>query len=310
MTVDLPTPELRRRSASQLLSYSQCSEAYRLERRTDAPQRPAGWFAHGTAVHDTIEAWEESGRTLPDSKLHAKFLTKYRNIVNEAIEEHNDDLSVFMTGGMKKPETDLSDREDVGWYQIQDYIQNALLMRDIWEVIDVEPYFDIVLGGVRIVGYIDQVVRNKVTKELHPADIKTGSKTPAAPVQLAIYREALKVMYPNEVIADHAFWVHLGRPPSKTGKTKAKPSKWIEEDLSEWPAERLARWVQDMDKSESAGIYLPSPTDGCSRVCGVSQFCRAMSWHMPSVQQYAPDGWFDPVAVEKYVEPEEEPDGG
>ena len=301
--VDLPTPKLRRRSASQLLSYSQCGEAFRLERRTDAPQRPAGWFFHGTAVHEAIEAWEKSGRTTPEAELEVQYLTTYRTLVNDKLE--TSELTEFMTGGFKKAETDLSDREDTGWYQVQDYIQQALLMQDVWEVIDVEPYFDIVLGGVRVVGYIDQVVRNKITKQIYPADLKTGSKMPAAPVQLAIYREALKIMYPNEIVADHAFWIHLGRPPSKTGKTKAKPSRWIEEDLTDWPAERLAQWVKDMDRSESEGIYLPSPTDGCDRVCGVAQWCRAMSWHYPSVEQYAPEGWLDPVKVEKYIEPDQ-----
>ena len=288
------------------MSYSQCGEAFRLERRTDAPQRPAGWFYHGTAVHDTIEAWEKSGRTLTEEELNLKYLTAYRTLVNDALEEFDNNLGAFMTGGFKKAGTDLTDREEIGWYQIQDYVQNALLMQDVWEVIDVEPRFDIVLGGVWLVGYIDQVVRNKVTKEIYPVDLKTGSKTPPAPVQLAIYREALKIMYPHEVVADHAFWVHLGRPPSKTGKTKAKPTKWVEEDLTEWPPERVAVWLQDMDRSESEGIYLPSPTDGCDKVCGVAQYCRAMSWHLESVKQYAPDAMFDPVKVEAGVEPDQQ----
>src|SRR5699024_182360 len=254
---------------------------------------------------ETLEAWEGSGRTLTEEELNLKYLTVYRTLVNEKLEEFDNNLGVFLTGGFKKAGADLTDREHIGWHQIQDYIQQALLMQDVWEVVDVEPRFDIVLDGVWLVGYIDQVVRNKATKEIYPVDLKTGSKTPPAPVQLAIYREALKIMYPHEVVADYAFWVHLGRPPSKTGKTKAKPTQWVEGDLTGWPRGRVAVWLQDMARSESEGIYLPSPTDGCHRVCGVSQLCRAMG-HWPSIQQYAPEGMFDPVKVEAGVNPDQQ----
>lgn len=295
--VDLPIPEVRsprRRSVSQLLSYSNCGEEYRLSRRTDAPQRPAGWLYHGTAVHDAIEAWEKSGRSMPEEELHTLYLTRYRTLVNERLE--TSPLSEWMTGGMKKPETDLTDREDVGWYQVQDYVQEALKAFELWEVVESELAFDILIGEVRVIGYIDQVVRDRLTGELHCVDIKTGAKVPASPVQLAIYRVALQTLYPDKPIADVFYWAHLGRPASKTGKTKPKPSKWVEEDLSDWPVERVAQWLKDMDRSEAAGIYLPSPGDGC-RVCSVQQWCSAMSWHLPSVQQYAQEGAFDPVEV-------------
>ena len=301
---ELPTPKARRRSVSQLMSYSKCGEEYRLSRRAGAPQRPAGWMYHGTAVHEAIEAWEKSGRTMTEEELNLLYLTTYRTLVNEKLE--TSPLGEWLTGGFKKAEADLSDREDVGWYQVQDYVQEALKARDIWEVVESEKEFNILINGIWLNGFIDQIWRDKITGELTSVDLKSGAKVPAAPVQLAIYNYALRVLYPDDTIANEAYWMHLGRPASKTGKTKSKPSRWVAEDLSDWPVERLAAWLQDMDKAELQGIYLPSPTDGCERICGVSQFCRAKG-HLGSIQQYAPEGAFDKAIVE--VMPGPEPDG-
>lgn len=295
---ELPIPKARRRSVSQLMSYSNCSEAYRLERRTDAPQRPAGWMYQGTAVHDAIEIWEGSGRTLTEEELNLKYLTAYRTLVNDALEEFDNNLGAFMTGGFKKAQDDLTDRENVGWYQVQDYVQEALKSHDVWEVVESEKEFNILINGIWLNGFIDQVWRDKITGELTSVDLKSGAKVPAAPVQLAIYNYALGVMYPDDTIADEAYWMHLGRPASKTGKTKSKPSRWVAEDLSDWPVERIATWLHDMDQAELQGIYLPSPTDGCERVCGVASWCRAKGKHLPSIQQYAPEGAFDKAIVE------------
>lgn len=275
----------RHRSVSQLLSFSQCGEAYRLERRTDAPRREAGWFHHGTAAHQAIEDWENSGRTLTNAELEEIFLTSYRTNVNAALEEIP--LEQWMTGGNKKPETDLTDREEIGWWQVQDYVQFALERADFWEVVATEQEFRIELNDVEVLGYIDQVVRDKFTGELIARDLKSGTKVPPTPVQLAIYRYALIELYPDEAIAETFEWVKLGRPGSKTGKTPPKRVELIPEDLAQWPPERVARWLVDMDKTEAQGLYLPSPTSDCDRVCGVAQWCRAKSWHLPSVEQYA-----------------------
>lgn len=279
------TKKKRHRSVSQLLSYSQCGEAYRLERRTDAPRRPAGWFMHGHAVHHALEEWERSGRTISEADLEELFLTSYRNAVNEELERT--DLEQWMTGGNKKPETDLTDREEIGWWQIQDYIQFAREQDEFWGVLEVEKEFRIELNGVEILGYIDQIVRDKFTGELIGRDLKSGTKVPPTPVQLAIYRYAMQLLYPEATIAEAFEWVKLGRPGSRTGKTPPKRVELIAEDLTEWPPERIARWLVDMDRSETQGIYLPSPTSDCDRVCGVAQWCLVKGWHLDSVKQYA-----------------------
>jgi hypothetical protein len=299
LTLDPPTP--RRRSASQLASYSACGEAYRLERVAKAPQRPAAWFFQGTAVHHAIEQWEESRREMPLDELENEYLTVYRSEANEAIEAQGGELGAFMTGGNKRPDTDLSDREAIGWYQVQDYIRLAEDEADIWTVVASELEFNVDVGGVPVNGFIDQVVYNHDTGYIHPRDIKTGNNMPPTPVQLALYTLGLldierKAHEANEappwgeagqILSVYAEWLKGGRPPSASGKTPAKPTEIIPMDLSDWGEDRVAVWLTQMDQAERAGIYIPNPSSSCTRMCPVAQYCTVMGEHMPSVQQYA-----------------------
>ena len=271
------------RSVSQLLSYSACGEAYRLERRTEAPRRPAGWFVQGHAFHTAVEAWENSGRTMPRSELHELYLSTYRTEANELLERH--ELDIFMTAGGKRPENDLSDREELGWWQVQNYQEYALTASRDWTVHASEVEFRFHLGGIEQYGFIDQVRKCKYTGLLYPADLKTGTTLPAAPVQLALYRLAMVHLYGAEAVADYGTWVQAGRPNARS--PKGQFTRDLRQELANWPAERLIRWVQDMDRAERLGIYLPNPSDSCRRSCGVAQWCRAIGWHYPSIEQYA-----------------------
>ncbi len=300
-TLTLDPPKPRRRSASQLTSYSACGEAYRLERVAKAPQRPAAWFFQGTAVHHAIEVWEESRREMPVTDLKDEYLTVYRNEANKAIEAQGGELGAFMTGGSKRPDTDLTDRETIGWYQVEDYINLAREEAEIWSVVASELEFEVEIGGVPVTGYIDQVVYTHDTGYLHPRDIKTGNNMPPTPVQLALYSLGLasisrKAHAAGEIppwgevgqlLPTYAEWLKGGRPPSASGKTPAKPTEIIPVDLSDWGEDRVAAWLTEMDRAERAGIYLPNPSSSCTRMCPVAQYCAVMGEHMPSVQQYA-----------------------
>lgn len=297
-----PVPNRRKsRSASQITSYSACGEAYRLERIERAPARPAAWFFQGTAFHLAIESWEESRRALSLEELEDIFVVEYRELANAAIEKQSGSLAAFMTGGNKKPETDLTDREALGIYQIEDYVRLARAEEEHWAVVANELYFEIEIYGVWVRGYIDQIVMNLKTGKVYPRDLKTGQNMPPTPIQLAIYALALqRVTAEHEAKADaeplpwssedvlttYAEWLKGGRPQSASGKTKAKPTEIIAIDLTDWGEERIAAWLLEMDRAEKADIYLPNPSDSCFRMCSVAQFCSVMGQHMPSVDQY------------------------
>lgn len=305
-----PVPGRRKsRSASQITSYSACGEAYRLERVAKAPQRPAAWLYQGTAFHLAIEEWEESRRELSLDELENIYITEYRELANKAVEEQNGSLSAFMTGGSKRPDTDLSDREKLGIYQVHDYVRMALEEADHWAVMANELYFEIEIAGVPVRGYIDQVVMDVKTGGIYARDLKTGQNMPPTPVQLAIYAIALKrvtaaadeelsqeedaeqypdvTWSPEQLVPTYAEWLKGGRPTSASGKTPAKPTEIIPIDLSDWGEDRVGAWLVEMDRAEKAGIYLPNPSDSCYRMCPVAQYCSVMGQHKPSVEQYA-----------------------
>lgn len=288
----------QRRSVSQLTSYSSCGEAYRLQKVVKAPQKPAAWFIQGHAIHEAIEAWENGGRTTPEAELHDLYMTTFINEANEQLEKMPPEH--WMKSGIKKTETDLSDRMELGWWQTQDYMAIARREEELWEVVASEVEFTVPIGTVDVTGAIDQVRRDLASGELYAADLKSGNNTPPMPVQLAVYRIALTKMQPDDstdVIQNRAEWIHLGKP-----ETKSKPQRSVEAieiDLTDWPESRVERWLYDMDRAEKLGIYLPNPSDKCERLCSVQQWCRAMTWHLPSAEQYA-QGLLDPINKEQH----------
>lgn len=257
-------PESRRRSFSQLKSWSSCGEAYRLERVVKAPRRPAAWFTHGTAVHAAIEAYERSGRGLSPERCIEVFEAAWSESIMKDY-DREPDLSVWMTGGRRKPDTDIELRYEEGKVQVLSYLEYIKASGEaIWIAPDgrlaVELKIEFTLSDVPVIVYIDQVI---ITKDgrLVVRDLKTGSSY-NSPLQLGTYDLALEAEY-----GVRAWWGDFWLAK------KAKPSSPV--DLHPYTAERLGAWYAQMDAGQRAGIYIPSPGDHC-RVCGVSQWCTAI----------------------------------
>lgn len=262
------------RSISQMSSYARCSEAYRLERRTDVKGLPAGWFVMGTATHEAIEEWEKSGRELSDEETLNIFSNAYITEANRYMEDFPDE-DLWMTGGRKKGFDDLEDREAIGLYQVEDYLQWARSEEDFWEVIHTEHKFTIELGGVEVLGYIDQVKRFKATGEIYPADLKSGTSLPDSNIQLAVYARALAQEFDQEVTLGE--WLKLGRP--ERGRTKQKAVESTLVDLSKqsiFQMDNLNQMFADLERGIESQVYLPNPANQCWRTCGVADYCRAL----------------------------------
>jgi RecB family exonuclease len=135
---------------------------------------------------------------------------------------------------------------------------------DIWQSPDgpaVELQFSIVLGGVKVVGFIDQVLELP-DGDLWVRDIKTGSKLPNSPLQLGVYAEAVEQTYGIRPRWGDYFMCKNNAP--------TKPF-----DLDGYTAARLGRWFARLDRAINAGVFIPNPGDAC-RVCSVSQYCDAV----------------------------------
>ena len=73
------------RSVSQLQQYTKCPMAYKLSRIDKVWQRPAAWLIQGSAVHEAIEAWEKSGRTMTLEEATEDDLESYNQMTLPAM---------------------------------------------------------------------------------------------------------------------------------------------------------------------------------------------------------------------------------
>lgn len=269
------------RSVSQLLSYSGCSERYRLERIAKVPQRPAAWTFGGNAVHTGIEAWEKSGRTLGPEEVDDIVVTDYRNRANKLLETW--DVEQFMTGGRKKAETDLDDREEKAALQAADYQDWAESQAHLWTVEASEVGFTLMVGDVPVQGYIDQVIR-WANGALSVRDLKSGNHIPGSPVQLAVYAHAVNELYDTDV--RHGEFAKLMNPAGRSAASQTV--QLVEYDLTEEPCfdwDFLVQFFRDLDRGIEQQVFIPNPSDSCMRTCSVSQWCRAMGTKSSAQQQ-------------------------
>lgn len=259
---------------SQVSSFAQCAEAFRLSRVAKAPAKPAAWFPHGTAYHFAIEEYENSLRKLRPELVESLFTDYYREEIGKMKEQWPEEGD-WLTGGRKKGFQDIEDREAIGIWQIHDYIKFAEATKDEWRLLPMgdgvatEVEFKIELGGVTVVGFIDQL-RQYRDGSIAPADLKTGSSTPGSTMQLGVYAEA--VLANTGVRPQVGMFVKAGRPATARGAEK--PTRDVPHSLEEWTPELLGTLFKDMDRMDKLGLFLPNPQDGCERTCTVAEHCR------------------------------------
>ncbi|WP_344580523.1 PD-(D/E)XK nuclease family protein [Nonomuraea roseoviolacea] len=253
------------RSVSQLTSYAGCGEAYRLERVAKVPQTPAAWFAQGTAVHEAVERWERTYREHSPEQAQAWYYDAWEREIEAALAVEPD-LSKWQAPGRTKPDTDLKNRMVRGADQVAGYIAYAL--QDRLAPIEYEPGepstevpFTLDLDGVRVIGSIDLILADRHGRLL-VRDIKTGSRLPTSPIQLAVYAVAVE-----DLLGDRPFWGDYFMCKNNA------PTDPI--PLRNFTREDVARWFVQMDRSEKAGNYLPNPGDRC-KTCGVRRYCSVM----------------------------------
>jgi RecB family exonuclease len=177
------------------------------------------------------------------------------------------DLSKWLTGskaisGFK----DVGRRRDRGADQVRAYLEfSASNPFEIWHAAELGPAvelpFTIVLGGVKVVGFIDQVLEAP-DGSLWVRDIKTGSKLPDSALQLGVYAEAVEQLSGIRPRWGDYFMCKNNAP--------TKPF-----DLSGYTSARLGRWFARLDRAVNAGVFIPNPGDAC-RTCSVSRFCDAV----------------------------------
>ncbi|MFD5069152.1 RecB family exonuclease [Streptomyces sp. NPDC058369] len=256
------------RSVSQTEQWEKCGWRFYLQRVERVPERPAAWSFHGTAFHSAAEERERSGRAKGEEELVQLFSDQYSALVNKALAKEPN-LDWWMTA-MKKPAgEDIADRYRLGQQQVRDYVkwseENKPIISYVSDNKDgrklgLEVGFNVELGGVKVRGYIDQLVHEEdpETQDERVRDLKTGSTKSL--FQLQTYK-----------IASEKQWgIRVNKGDWYMGKT-GKLSRVV--NLSQVTEAQVAARYVAMDQGVKAGRFEPNPGFDCG-FCSVSHACQ------------------------------------
>jgi putative RecB family exonuclease len=270
--VSLALAPPRRRSYSQLSTYAECGNQYKLKYVLKAPRKQAVWFPAGTAFHSTCDDIDRAlmaGEPLDAEEIDGRWEVNFSGQLEEVLSKEPDPKK-WRTAGRKTKEK--PNGEDTDWWakegarmarQYAEFrVRNADRLR-LWELPDGSPAIEVAItveiGGAPVVQFVDRVFEAVQTGALQVVDLKTGSREPAGTLQLGTYKVGLEAAF-NEPVWWGAYY--MARDGDLT-----EPK-----DLSRWTPELLDRTYRDMDTAERLGIYLPSIGSHCNG-CEVRDFC-------------------------------------
>lgn len=264
--------EAQPRSVSQTEQYEKCGWRFYLQRVERVTPRPAAWSFHGTAFHAAAEAVEKSGRAIGEEEAVQIFSDRYSALVNEAL-NREPDTDRWLAAGHKGGE-DIERRYTLGQKHTAEYVrwadrnQPEIWNDSTWNGYDIseadlsvtegiELYFMVELGGVKVRGYIDQLVLREDGK-VRPRDLKTGSTK--SKFQLWTYGFAARKAWGLDV--EDADWYlakdgRLSRPVRMDATTE----------------QEIERRYADMDAGVKRGDFPANPGFDC-KFCDLSHACR------------------------------------
>lgn len=251
------------RSVSQRNTYDRCPYRYKLERIDKVWQRPASWLSQGLGVHKAMEEWELSDRTKTFDELVEIYKEEFAKSIAEQAED-TPNFEFWFGSGRYNGEQDIERRWHLGIEQVGALVRwaNAHPEQKIWTTPDgekaIELRFDVEIGGIPVVGYIDQVV--ETPDGLMVRDIKTGAK-PGDIFQLATYAEAMKLLYDVDIEAGDYFMGKTGKP-TKTLPITPEDKAFVHEDFA-----RLEEKIQAED-------FPPKPSRNNCTMCAVKTSCE------------------------------------
>ncbi|MFJ9771804.1 RecB family exonuclease [Kitasatospora sp. NPDC101157] len=251
------------RSVSQTEQYEKCGWRFWLQRIERVTPLPAAWSHHGTAFHSAAEAVERSNRKMGVEEAVQLFSDEYSVLVNRALDREPDTnrwLSASGSGG-----DDIERRYVLGQEQTARYVEWAQEHQPaIWQAGEDKPalelYFKVELGGVKVRGYIDQLV-TEADDSVRVRDLKTG--TTKSKFQLETYAVAVRLAFGVEVYRGDWYLAKNG------GLSRAV-------DLREVTAEQVGERYAAMDAGVRAGRFEPKPGFAC-RFCDMQHACSFSS---------------------------------
>lgn len=274
-------------SHSQLSSYTDCGERYRLERIEFKPQAPAWWTIAGSTVHQLTEfhdkerQWGKGTRpTIEElTEQAAPIWAKYRAY---ALKNSNPQVKVKAANKGK---------EDEAWWlkqvpiQAHNYLEWVYLSS--WHLIEVELKVEAVLGASKtpFVGYIDRVFVTD-TGELAILDLKSGGKAPSDAAQLGTYATLYEMQEGTRPSIGYFFHTRTVVPRAKKDPTR-HGTLIGPFDLSGYTSEYLGQMTEALVKAKESEVYVPRPSYFCG-TCDVNKHCFAYKAANPMITAHGP----------------------
>lgn len=236
------------------------------------PRMPAPWLIQGTAVHAAIEVWEDSFRQAPEDAVLAAYEESWEAEESKAWEREPDPAG-WQRSGMKKVETDLSDRRIRGRDQVLTYMEETVKETLVpWILPDTgwvatEVSFEEDFGGVLVKGFIDLILQDKNTKAFLVRDIKTGTKKPVGNFQLKTYSIAMRRKYGIDIEWGDYWMCKDGAPTAP-------------EFLGGVPEEAVIAQYQILAEMDEGEMYGANIGEHCAR-CDVAKHCPFVGGEPP-----------------------------
>ncbi len=265
-------------SYSQLTTYAECGEKYRLTRMNKHVEMPAWWNAGGSAVHDATETidkwWWDSGEpdwlanNVNDEMITDQFIIAFDKEV-EKMGEHKDEARA--SRGQKHE-----------WWMehgpgmVRHYYDWLLAIGwKLWSGATdpdnppVEYMIDTKLDpsteDSRVLCYIDRIFETP-SGSLVVADLKTGARKPSSPLQLGVYRAGL--------LAATGVDVTLGCYLMCRKPMADQPTTEYLMGLDNYSPTHINKYVQNLRRGIEAEVFMPNRNSFC-KTCGVRQYCWA-----------------------------------
>ncbi|MEU1151836.1 PD-(D/E)XK nuclease family protein [Streptomyces sp. NPDC005918] len=248
------------RSVSQVTEFEDCPYKAFLKRVKRVVPRPAAWSTHGTAFHSAAEAFEKSGRAMTAEQAVEVFQDEYSKGINRDLGEVNDP-DQWMRANRGDGADDIEERFHKGTEQTRRYVEYVQDQAPVLWYVDGQPaielYFMADFGGVKVRGYIDQVLKNKDDTN-RVRDLKTGSTK--SKFQLWVYEMALNQLYPDQETTNGDWYLAKEHRPTRPVK------------LGDANQDEITQRIVSMDEAVKGGDFPARPGFLC-RFCDVSYAC-------------------------------------
>lgn len=229
------------------------------------------WLPAGKAFHSATEDFDRAivlNEDIDDGGWGDVFTEKFEAELDLVRAQFPDETKWRAAGRATKEKPN---KEDVLWWHtagremVSNYVSWRRETADVYEIATVldGPGIEVPvtspLGGVPMRGYVDRLLRAKNDGRLLVVDLKSGSRTPASPGQLATYSVQLE-----ELIGEPVLW-GAWYDARKGGLSEPL-------NLARWTKPMLGKVYDMLDRGISDGIFLPNIDTHC-KGCGVAKFC-------------------------------------